>query len=420
MNVELVSVGTELLLGDIINTNTVYLSKELANIGINVFKHTTVGDNRGRLLRTFDRAFNSSDTVIVTGGLGPTDDDITKECAAEYFGRDFYLDEYSWQKIQNYVSKYNKNNVITSNNKKQAMIPEGAIIVENFCGTAPGIILEDNGRTIILMPGPPREMKDMFLKSIKPYLESRSNQKFISKYIRFYGIGESLLEDKIKHILENQTNPTVALYAKTGEVLIRVTASGEAVESCEELIDEKIKEIEKIVGEYVYLIGDETISDSQSELPAVVGHLLIENDLTISIAESLTGGYLTSLLVENSGISKSLQESIVSYSNESKIKNLGVQEKTIADFGVVSEQVAYEMVKGLVEKTNTDIAVSTTGYAEQNFENNLQVGLVYIGIYYKGEIFVKECQFNGDRNRIRDRASKEALNEVRKLILLEE
>lgn len=419
MNVELVSVGTELLLGDIINTNTAYLSKELANIGINVFKHTTVGDNRGRLLRTFDRAFNSSDTVIVTGGLGPTDDDITKECAAEYFGRDFYLDEYSWQKIQNYVSKYNKNNIITSNNKKQAMIPEGAIIVENFCGTAPGIILEDNGRTIILMPGPPREMKDMFLKSIKPYLESRSNQKFISKYIRFYGIGESLLEDKIKHILENQTNPTVALYAKTGEVLIRVTASGEVVESCEELIDEKIKEIEKIVGEYVYLIGDETVSDSQSELPAVVGHLLIENDLTISIAESLTGGYLTSLLVENSGISKSLQESIVSYSNESKIKNLGVQEKTIADFGVVSEQVAYEMVKGLVEKTNTDIAVSTTGYAEQNFENNLQVGLVYIGIYYKGEIFVKECQFNGDRNRIRDRASKEALNEVRKLILLE-
>lgn len=412
MNVELVSVGTELLLGDIVNTNTSYLSKELANIGINVFKHTTVGDNKGRLLRTFDRAFNSSDTVIVTGGLGPTDDDITKECAAEYFNKDFYLDEYSWQKIQNYVSKYNKNNVVTSNNKKQAMIPEGATILENFCGTAPGIILEDNGRTIILMPGPPREMKDMFLKSVKPYLEKRSDKKFVSKYIRFYGIGESLLEDKIKHILDTQTNPTVALYAKTGEVLIRVTASGEDDETCQKLINDKIYEIENIVGEYIYLIGDEQISDSQSELNKVVARLLIENDLTISLAESVTGGLITSLLVENSDISSSLKESIVCYSNESKINNLNVNTENIEKYGVVSEQVAYEMAYGLYLKNNSDITVATTGYADG--EN---AGKVYIGVCYKGNTIIKECIFNGDRNRVRDRASKEALNEVRKIIL---
>lgn len=413
MNVELVSVGTELLLGDIVNTNTAYLSKELANIGINVFKHTTVGDNKGRLLRTFDRAFNSSDTIIVTGGLGPTDDDITKECAAEYFNRDFYLDDYSWEKIKNYVLKYSKNNVLTNNNKKQAMIPNGAIILENFCGTAPGIILEDNGRRIILMPGPPREMKDMFVKSVKPYLEKLSDQKFVSKYIRFYGIGESLLEDKIKVILDNQTNPTVALYAKTGEVLIRVTASGETKEICENLVEQKIVELENLVGEYIYLIGDETIADSQSELHRVVAGLLIDNDLTISLAESLTGGHITSLLVENAGISNSLKESIVSYSNQSKINSLSVKEETIAKYGVVSSEVAYEMVQGLAQKSKTDIAISTTGYADVDID----AGLVYIGLYYQGEIITKKCQFNGDRSRVIDRASKEALNEIRKIIL---
>lgn len=413
MNVELVSVGTELLLGDIVNTNTAYLSKELANIGINVFKHTTVGDNKGRLLRTFDRAFNSSDTIIVTGGLGPTDDDITKECAAEYFNRDFYLDDYSWEKIKNYVLKYSKNNVLTNNNKKQAMIPNGAIILENFCGTAPGIILEDNGRRIILMPGPPREMKDMFVKSVKPYLEKLSDQKFVSKYIRFYGIGESLLEDKIKVILDNQTNPTVALYAKTGEVLIRVTASGENKEICENLVEQKIVELDNLVGEYIYLIGDETIADSQSELHRVVAGLLIDNDLTISLAESLTGGHITSLLVENAGISNSLKESIVSYSNQSKINSLSVKEETIAKYGVVSSEVAYEMVKGLAQKSKTDIAISTTGYAD----GDIDAGLVYIGLYYQGEIITKKCQFNGDRSRVIDRASKEALNEIRKIIL---
>lgn len=412
MNAELISVGTELLLGDITNTNTVYLSKELANIGINVFKHTTVGDNKERLLRTFDRAFNSSDTIIVTGGLGPTDDDITKECAAEYFGRDFYLDEYSWEKIKNYVTKYNKNNVLTNNNKKQALIPEGAIIVENFCGTAPGIILEDNGRRIILMPGPPREMKDMFIKSIKPYLQKLSNKKFISKYVRLYGIGESLLEDKIKHILDAQTNPTVALYAKTGEVLIRITASGDNEDFCNKIIDEKISEIKDIVGEYIYLVGDESISESQSELSSLVSKMLIEGNFKIAIAESLTGGLLTSQLVDNSGISSSLVEGLVCYSDESKIKNLNVSKDTLEKYTAVSEQVAYEMVNNLAKKNNVDFAISTTGYADGD-----SAGLVYIGIYNRGNIYVKECQFTGDRNRIRDRVVKESLNEIRKIII---
>ena len=417
MRVELISVGTELLLGDIVNTNTAYLSKELAALGISVYRQTTIGDNSERLLQTLDAAFSENDTVIITGGLGPTDDDITKECAGQYFRRDFYFHEYSWVKILERLTRSGRN-IITDNNKKQAMIPEGAIVLENFCGTAPGIIIEEDNRRIILMPGPPREMKDMFEKSVRPYLQKLSTNKFVSKYVRFYGIGESLLETKIKHILDNQTNPTLALYAKTGEVLLRITASASTFEEAEELITQQLKEIEKLVGEYIYLIGDEDISSSQTELHSVVANLLIENNLTLSIAESLTGGLLTSMLVEKSGISNSLLEGIVCYSNDSKITALGVKEQTLERFGAVSEQTAREMAEGVARRLNSDFAVVTTGIAGPNRDgSNKPVGLVYIGLYSKGKVDVVECLFTGDRELIRTRTCTRALDELRKIIL---
>ena len=413
MKVELISVGTEILLGDIVNTNTAYLSKELAALGIGVYRHTTVGDNHERLIETLKAAFLENDTVIITGGLGPTDDDITKECAAEYFGRDFYFHEYSWVKILERIARSGMSTV-TNNNKKQAMIPDGAIILENFCGTAPGIILEEENKKIILMPGPPREMKDMFEKSVRPYLQKFSTKKFVSKYVRFYGIGESLLETKIKHILDNQDNPTLALYAKTGEVLLRITASADSVSECEK----QLEKIEEIAGDKIYLVGDESISSSQTELHNIVSSLLVENELTISIAESLTGGKLTSMLVERSGISDSLLESIVCYSNKSKITTLGVKEETLEKYGAVSEQTAIEMVQGVAKRFNSDIAVATTGIAGPNSdESGKPVGLVYIATYYKGEVAVIEVEFVGNRELIRTRASVEALNEIRKIIL---
>ena len=417
MKVELVSVGTELLLGDIVNTNTAYLSKELASLGIGVYNHTTVGDNRERLLKTLKNAFLENDTVIITGGLGPTDDDITKECAAEFFGRDFYFHEYSWVKILERLTRAGRT-VITENNKKQALIPDGAIVLENFCGTAPGIIIEENNKRIILLPGPPREMRDMFEKSVKPYLEKFSNTKFISKYVRFYGIGESLLETKIKDIMDNQTNPTLALYAKTGEVLLRITASSEKECECEKLISDLLNEIESRVGEYIYLVGDENVSSSQSEMNSVVANLLVENNFTISIAESLTGGKITSMLVEKSGISNSLLEGIVCYSNDSKVRTLGVKEESLEKFGAVSEEIATEMVLGVAKRMNSDFAIATTGIAGPNSdESGKPVGLVYIGIYAFGEVSVKKCIFTGDRELIRYRTSIEALDEVRKIIL---
>lgn len=417
MRVELVSVGTELLLGDIVNTNTAYLSKELAALGFGVFRQTTVGDNRERLLKTLESAFLENDTVIITGGLGPTDDDITKECAAEYFGREFYFHEYSWVKILERLTRSGRN-IITENNKKQAMIPEGAIVLENYCGTAPGIIIEENNKRIILLPGPPREMRDMFEKSVKPYLEKFSSKQFISKYVRFYGIGESLLETKIKDIMDNQTNPTLALYAKTGEVLLRITVSGNDRAECEDLIRKQLDEIEKRVGEYIYLVGDEDISSTQTEMNTVVANLLIENKFTISIAESLTGGKISSMLVEKSGISEALLEGVVCYSNKSKIDTLGVREETLEKFGAVSEEVAKEMVLGVVKRLGADFAVATTGIAGPNSDGSGKpVGLVYIGIYAQGDISVKECLFTGDRELIRYRTSVEALEEVRRNIL---
>ena len=417
MRVELVSVGTELLLGDIVNTNTAYLSRELAALGFGVFRQTTVGDNRERLIKTLDSAFLENDTVIITGGLGPTDDDITKECAAEYFGREFYFHEYSWVKILERLTRSGRN-IITENNKKQAMIPEGAIVLENFCGTAPGIIIEENNKRIILLPGPPREMRDMFEKSVKPYLEKFSNKHFISKYVRFYGIGESLLETKIKDIMDNQTNPTLALYAKTGEVLLRITASSEDKNECEQLISEQLKEIEKIVGEYIYLVGDEDISGTQTEMNNVVANLLIENNFTISVAESLTGGKISSMLVEKSGISESFLEGVVCYSNKSKINTLGVNEETLEKFGAVSEEVAKEMALGVANRLGADFAVATTGIAGPNSdESGKPVGLAYIGIYSQGEVSAKEVFFTGDRELIRYRTSVEAFAEIRKNIL---
>ena len=417
MRVELVSVGTELLLGDIVNTNTAYLSKELAALGFGVFRQTTVGDNRERLLKTLESAFLENDTVIITGGLGPTDDDITKECAAEYFGREFYFHEYSWVKILERLTRSGRN-IITENNKKQAMIPEGAIVLENYCGTAPGIIIEENNKRIILLPGPPREMRDMFEKSVKPYLEKFSSKQFISKYARFYGIGESLLETKIKDIMDNQTNPTLALYAKTGEVLLRITVSVNDRAECEDLIRKQLDEIEKRVGEYIYLVGDEDISSTQTEMNTVVANLLIENKFTISIAESLTGGKISSMLVEKSGISEALLEGIVCYSNKSKIDTLGVREETLEKFGAVSEEVAKEMVLGVAKRLGADFAVATTGIAGPNSDGSGKpVGLVYIGIYAQGDISVKECLFTGDRELIRYRTSVEALEEVRRNIL---
>ncbi len=421
MNVEIISVGTELLLGDIVNTNVQYLSKELALLGFNVYRQVTVGDNIDRLVNTFKEAFEVADVdmVITTGGLGPTDDDITKEAAAKYFEQELLLDEISWKKIKEKCAKFSGDiDKIPENNIKQAMFPEGAEIINNTCGTAPGAIFKKGSKKILMLPGPPREMKAMFDGEIHPMLQKKSQIKLKSKYIRFYGIGESALEIKMKKILEKQTNPTIALYAKNSEVLVRLTASAKTESQCDQLLNKKIEEISAICGEYIYLIGDDTISESQTEMDTVVAKLLLEKNITISLAESCTGGLVAANLINYSGISKVLLEACVTYSNEAKIKRLGVKRETLESYGAVSYQTAEEMAKGIAESLNSEIGLSTTGIAgPDGGTDEKPVGLVYFGVYYKGKTFSVKKIFNGKRKDIREKAAIEALNQARLLLI---
>ena len=421
MNVEIISVGTELLLGDILNTNAQYLSKELAMLGFNVYKQVTVGDNVDRLVNCFRDAFEISkaDMVITTGGLGPTGDDITKEAAAKYFGQEMILDEKSWEEIQEKCIKFSGGrDKVPQNNIRQAMFPKEAEIIPNDHGTAPGAIFKKGTKRILVMPGPPREMKAMFLEQVLPILRKSSDKVFVSKYIRFFGVGESGLEMQIKDILDSQTNPTVALYAKESEVLIRVTASSDSVEESEKMIDAKIEEISEICGQYIYLIGDDSISSSQTELDKVVAEMLIERGMTLSVAESCTGGMVASTLINYPGISRVLLEGCVTYSNEAKMARLGVKKETLDKYGAVSAQTAEEMARGIASSLNTDIGISTTGIAgPDGGTEEKPVGLVYFGVYYKGETFSVKRIFSGDRKKVRERAAKEALNQIRLLLL---
>lgn len=411
MKVELISIGTEILLGDIINTNAAYLAKELANIGCNVYRQSVIGDNPIRLEKALEYAFSENDVVITTGGLGPTEDDLSKNIVARYFREKLIFS----QDIYDKIAKYLNTNQLSSNNEKQAYIFENGIIVDNEFGTAPGLILEKNNKIIMMLPGPPREMKPMWINKIKPYLMQKSNQVFVSKYVRLFGIGESRLELELKDILDSQDNPTLALYAKNSEVLIRITANAKDKEECLSLIDSKIKQLD-IVKEYIYSIEDD--ATEESILHKKVGEHLIQNQLTISVSESLTGGYLSNLIIENSGISSCFKGSIIAYDNEVKKNELNVSEDILNNYGAVSEQCAHEMVKNTQLKFKTDIALSTTGIAGPTGGSEYKpVGLVYIGIYYLGNIEVFKYKFYGNRNLIKERASKEALNLVRKKLV---
>lgn len=418
MNIEIISVGTELLLGDILNSNAQFLSREIANLGMNVYTQMTVGDNIDRLVDCFEFAFKRADIVITTGGLGPTTDDITKEGAAKYFNQELKLNEHYWKIILEKCAKFSGDiSKVPANNIRQAMFPEEATIIPNNNGTAPGAIFAKDGKKIIVLPGPPREMKAMFRENVLPLLISESKEIIKSRYIRFFGIGESSLEIKLIDLLNSQTNPTMALYAKEGEVLIRVTAKCKTSEECDLLIDGLVSKIEEICGEYIYLIGDESISDSQSELDTVVARMLVESGLKISIAESCTGGLIASSLISYPGISSSLMEGCVTYSNEAKIHRLGVKKETLDKFGAVSRETAMEMATGIAKSLGVDIGISTTGIAGPNGESEKKpVGLVYFGVYNRGEVYSIKRIFTGDRNMVRNRATKFALNEIRLIL----
>lgn len=411
MKVEIVAVGTEILLGDIVNTNAQYLSKELAALGISVYRQSVVGDNEERLLQTFREALTRCDLVIATGGLGPTNDDITKEVASKFFNKELIFHEKSWGYIEDYFNKMGKEP--GESNKKQAYFPKDAIILENHHGTAPGAIIKGtDDKAIVVLPGPPVEMKNMFKESVLPYLEKYCDRTLVSKVLRVAGVGESTAAEKIKDILDNQTNPTVAPYAKQSDMVFRITASGESEEEAKKLIEPVEKEIRNRLGDNVYAEGDTTMEE-------VVAKLLIENNLTIAVAESCTGGLLAARLINYPGISEVFMEGAVTYSNDAKIRRLKVKEDTLNKYGAVSEETAREMAEGIAREAKTNVGVSTTGIAGPGGGTEEKpVGLVYAAIYINGETKVRKLNYTGSRENIRNRATVSVLDWLRRELLL--
>ncbi len=396
MTAEILSIGTEILLGDITNTNAQYLARQLANLGIGVYFQTVVGDNADRLLQTYERAFERADLVITTGGLGPTDDDLTKEIGAQYFGLALKEDAASMQALLERFRNYSAE-AMPESNKKQAFMPEGSTVIKNENGTAPGCMIEQNGKILIMMPGPPNEALPMFENHVLPFLQSRQEATFVSRTLRVSGMGESMAAEKIKHLIDAQQNPTIAPYAKTNEVELRITAKAGNEDEANGMIAPVAEQIYGILGEYIYGEGNMT-------LEGAVVQMLIENNLTIAVAESCTGGLFTSRLVNVTGVSQVLTEGIVTYSNESKINRLGVKPETLEQFGAVSHEVAIEMAEGIARTSGASIGISTTGVAgPDGGTDEKPVGLVYVGLHMAGETKYKKLSLIGDRDRIRTR-----------------
>ncbi len=408
MKCELISVGTEILLGDILNTNAQFLSKELASLGISLMYQTTVGDNSERLVSCLDTAFSRADTVILTGGLGPTPDDLTKEVCAGYFGCELIMDEAILSEIEGYF-RY-KGIPMPESNKKQALIPKGSITLPNRNGTAPGSVMEKDGKTIIILPGPPREMQPMFTDSVKPYLERFSDCIILSHNIRTFGLGESAMSEKVADLLDS-SNPTVAPYAKNGEALLRITAKAENRDSAEALMKPITEEIIKRLGDFVYGIDCESIEE------AVVA-LLKEKKRTVAFAESCTAGLCAKRITDISGASEIFHCGVVSYSNDIKEKILGVRKDDLDHFGAVSDIVAAQMALGVKKLSGADYGVAVTGMAGPTSDDpQKEVGLIYIAVTDGEKLFLKEFHGHKEGNSCRDYnrfvAASNAINELR-------
>ena len=402
---ELISVGTEILLGDILNTDAQYLSIELAKLGISVIHQSTVGDNRERLLAQLDEAAKRSDIIILSGGLGPTPDDLTKEVCCEFFGKEMFLHEPTVEKIKKYFSS--KGIEMAQNNLKQAMLPKDCVIFPNDNGTAPGMAIEKDGVHILVLPGPPRELKPMFQNCAVPYLMQFSDRIIVSHNIRTFGIGESSMAEKVNDLFDAQ-NPTVAPYAKDGEALLRVTAMAKTKEDAESLCEPIIEEIKKRLDAYVYGVDYNCIEE------AVVG-MLKEHHLKVATAESCTGGLIAKRITDVPGASEVFECGIISYANGIKHKVLGVSEDDLNKYGAVSEPVANQMAQGALKASGADIAVSVTGIAGPDSDSTGKpVGLVYIGLADKENVWVREIRTSRrDRSYNRYVSASNALDMIR-------
>lgn len=409
MKAEILAVGTELLMGQIVNTNAQYISSKLPEVGVGVYYHSVVGDNPDRLEDSLKLALERCDIVITTGGLGPTQDDLTKETISRVCGKKLVIHEESLNKIKNYFSRLGRQ--MTPNNEKQAYMPEGCIVLKNNNGTAPGCIIEMGEKTVIMLPGPPVEMKPMFLDYVMPYFKNKGAYSLESVILRVFGIGESAMETKIMDLIDGQTNPTIATYAKEGEVTIRVTASVPMGQSAEQILMPVVNEIKRRTGENLYSHKDES-------LDSVAAGLLLENNITIATAESCTGGLISEMLTDVPGISRVFMGGAVTYSNEAKMEYLGVKEQTLKAHGAVSRETAAEMAEGIRKRLKTDIGISVTGIAGPGGGTDEKpVGLVYVGLSGDGGTITKELRLSGNRKKIRTITALNVFDLIRRYVL---
>jgi nicotinamide-nucleotide amidase len=416
VTVEIICVGTEILLGNIVNTNAAYLSEKCAALGLSCYYQTVVGDNGDRLEEVLGVAIKRSDIVILSGGLGPTEDDLTKETAAKVMGRELFMHEPSKVRLEAHF--HLRGMKITDNNWKQAMIPEGSVVLPNPNGTAPGVIIESYSDrqehpilAIILLPGPPGELIPMFEKSVVPYISNMNPGVILSKTVKICGLGESLVETKILDMIDRQSNPTLATYAKTGEVHIRVTAKADNVLEADAKLRPVVDELCSRFGRHVFT------TEEGITLEMALGELLAQKGMTITCAESCTGGLLMGRLVNTPGISKVFKEGFVTYSNKAKRRTLDVTKETLKHYGAVSIETAREMAKGARKRAEADVAIAITGIAGPDGGSaEKPVGSVCIAVAVGKIVTAREFHFSGGRRKVREVSVVSALTMARECV----
>ncbi|QTD42262.1 competence/damage-inducible protein A [Sporosarcina sp. Te-1] len=403
MKAEIIAVGSELLLGQITNTNGAFISQKLAEIGVDIYYHTVVGDNPKRLDEAIAIAQKRADTIIFTGGLGPTKDDLTKETIASRLGVSLVSNEEALTEIKAYFERTGR--LMTENNKKQALVLEGSHVLPNRHGMAPGMALEKDEIRYILLPGPPHEMKPMFEQEAIPFLLGAlgKNEVITSRVLKFYGIGEAELEDRVQLILDKQENPTVAPLASPDAVTLRLTAKAESFEAAERLMAPVEDEIRGMVGDFIYGTDEDTLSSKAAEL-------LLKRGLSIAAAESMTAGLFLAELTSEAGISAALKGGVIVYDKEAKVEQLDISRSLLDEFGVVSKECAAALATQVKRKFQSDIGVGLTGVAGPDPHDNQPVGTVWIGIsLYDGTVETYKLSLSGSRNSNRRRAAHYAL-----------
>lgn len=407
MKAEIIAVGTELLLGQIVNSNAQFLSIELAALGIDVYFQTVVGDNKERLQQAIAIAKGRADIVIFTGGIGPTEDDLTKEALAESLGRSLHTDRIAMDQVQRFFDK--RGTVMTENNRKQALMIDGATPLPNETGLAVGLALAEGDNYFIVLPGPPREMKPMFADQAAPWLLQHaltSETPLYSKMLKFAGIGESQLEDKLLGLIHGQTDPTIAPYAKEGEVTVRLSTKAPSEQEAMKKLDALERQIQEILPDYLY-------ANIDVPLEQVLVDWMADAGLTLSAAESCTGGLLMESITSIPGSASMFRGGVVCYSNDLKMKLLNVPKAYLEGPeapGAVSREVAEVLAEQVRMMADSDFGLSVTGVAGPGYSERKPVGLVYIGIAERGhETEVFELNLQGNRESIRIRSVKSIL-----------